>query len=366
MRKRHKYLIFLSDFNISPLTLSFVNSFSKADIEFDLVLLGSNNLWLQDRLRDLQIEFRQIRRINKILIPFIVIYFSIQLIFGNYKGVYASGQFASVVGITSGWLSRIKNRIFTRHHSDENHILEDFSLPLYRAFLSDKLLNKLATKIVAVSPVVYEILTFLEGAPYSKVRQINNGVEISKLINLEVDSVSTKRIRIGVMSRMTRVKGVEYIVEAFAKFNKIYGASELLIVGAKSEIYPKILECLRSVPDNSYNFIEKVEDNLDFFSAIDVFIHVPVRRYAEAFGLVYLEGIFSGKICIYSESGILLNDKKLSPYYRRVNYRDSQDIFEKLIEIAAKPIPSGKRIVLPLDFTLEKMEDEYVQLWKEL
>jgi glycosyltransferase involved in cell wall biosynthesis len=288
------------------------------------------------------------------------------MIFRGYKGVYASGQFASVVAITSGWLSKTENRIFTRHHSDENHLLGRFNLALYRAFLSDRLTNKLATKIIAVSPVVYEILIAEEGAPCTKVRQISNGIEENKLSELRESDVNTKKLRIGVMSRMTRVKGVEYIADAFAQFNEIYGESELLIVGAKSELYPKILKRLDGVPDDKYKFIDKVENNQDFFSEIDVFIHAPVRKYAEAFGLVYLEGIASGKICIYSESGILLNNEALCSYYQKVNYRDSTDIFKKLIDIAESPIKSVQKVKLPSDFTLETMEDRYASFWKEL
>lgn len=361
--KKKRFLVLISDFNISPLTISIIKSFSKANVEIELFLLGSNNDWLQKQLRQLKIDYTRISDVGKLHLPKLFILFYWKQIFGRYIGVYSTGQFATIVAITSGWLSRTKIRVFTRHHSDENHIIKKFRLSLFRAFLADLLVNKMSTKIVAVSPAVKEILLVKECVNEAKVIQINNGIEISKLLNLEKTKRESDVIVIGVMSRMTHVKGVEYIAEAFVEFNNIFPQSKILIVGARSNSYLKIAEVLGSLPKDKYEFVEKYENNGDFFSSIDIFVHTPIRRYAEAFGLVYLEAIVAGKICVYSESGILLNDDDLAKYYMKVRYKNSEDILEKLREAVKILSVGSNRNSNELDFSLESLEKKYADLW---
>jgi glycosyltransferase involved in cell wall biosynthesis len=366
IHQKNKYLVLISDFNISPLTISIIKSFGKAEVEIELFLLGNNNEWLQERLKHLDINYQQIDRVGKKQLPKLFIFFMRKQLFGEYGGVYASGQFASTIAITSAWISRTNKRIFTRHHSDENHIIENFRFSLFRAHIADLLVNRLSTVVIAVSPAVKELLVNKEGVRTAKVRQINNGVEISKLLDLREKQSSSNLLTIGIMSRMTHVKGVEYTVKAFVEFIKLHPNSKLLIVGAKSSSYPKIMSYLKDISESKFQFIEKIDDNSDFFSMIDVFVHAPIRKYAEAFGLVYLEAISAGKVCIFTESGILLNDNNLARLYSRVEYRSSKDILEKLKVAAVSRRESLNLNFLENDFSLNTMEEKYSKLWQEI
>jgi glycosyltransferase involved in cell wall biosynthesis len=362
--KNKRFLVLVSDFDISPLTVSIVKSFSKANVEIELTLLGSNNDWLQEHLTEIPIEFTKITTVGKFHLLQLVTFFYRKLLFGRYDGVYSSGQIATFVGITSGWLSRTKIRVFTRHHSDENHIIEKIRFSLFRAFLADLLINRMSTKIVAVSPAVRDILLNRERVKLGKVIQINNGIEISKLLNLEVKKSKSDVITIGVMSRMTNVKGVDYIAKAFVDYNRINPRSKLIIAGAKSSLYPKIAKTLSALDESKFEFVEKFDNNTDFYSSIDIFVHTPIRKYGEAFGLVYLEAIVAGKICIYSESGILLNDSELAKYYFKVRYQNSDDILEELKNAAKSLSADSVRKSVKIDFTLEAMEQKYADLWR--
>lgn len=361
--KNKRFIVLVSDFDISPLTVSIIKSFSIANVEIELILLGSNNDWLQEHLTKIPIEFTKISTVGKSHLLKLVTLFYRKLLFGKYDGVYSSGQIATFVGITSGWLSRTKIRVFTRHHSDENHIIEKFRFSLFRAFLADLLINRMSTKIVAVSPAVREILLNREWVKPGKVIQINNGIEISKLLNLEVKKSRSDVITIGVMSRMTNVKGVDYIAKAFVDYNKINPQSKLIVAGAKSSSYSKIAKTLGALDESKFEFVEKFDNNTDFYSSIDIFVHTPIRRYGEAFGLVYLEAIVAGKICIYSESGILLNDNDLAKYYFKVRYQNSDDILEELNNATKSLSADSDRNNVKIDFTLEAMEQKYADLW---
>jgi glycosyltransferase involved in cell wall biosynthesis len=260
---------------------------------------------------------------------------------------------------------RIPKRIFTRHHSDSNYAVDSTSIRLFRARIFDRLCNRLATKIVAVSPLVRELLIVQENVSPLKVRTINTSVPNmpdSRLLKVTQDNPFT----IGVMSRLTEIKGVEYVAEAFSNFCKLYPDSRLVIVGEKSDSTEVILQRLTDVPKDKITFIRKTNDIISFYSSLDAFVHVPIRENAEAFGLVYLEALFSKVPCIFTESGILKGNEELKSLCTIVDYKNATQIQKSLERIYRGE--AGIKNLLPStlsQFSPESMINSYSELWRD-
>jgi glycosyltransferase involved in cell wall biosynthesis len=169
-----------------------------------------------------------------------------------------------------------------------------------------------------------------------------------------------------VMSRLTEIKGVEYVAEAFSYFCKLYPDSRLVIVGEKSDSTDVILQKLAGVPKDKITFIRKTNDVVSFYSSLDVFVHVPIRENAEAFGLVYLEALFSKIPCIFTESGILKGNEELKSMCTIVDYRNSTQIQESLEKIYRGIVENKKLFPSTVSqFSPELMINSYSELWRD-
>jgi glycosyltransferase involved in cell wall biosynthesis len=273
----------------------------------------------------------------------------------------ASGQYATYSGIPAAFLLGIPKRGYIRHHSNFHHVFKSRA-----GLFADTVMNKLSTRIIAVSGLVYKILTDQEKVPKDKVVVIHNGIDLSEFSR---KASRNKRVvgenndlRIGVVSRLTKLKGVEFIAEAYNQFSVLYPKSSLHIIGEFADSYGDVMEILSR--NNLQNFsIERNTPNMpDFLSSIDVFVHVPIAAEIESFGLVYLEALATKLQCIFTKSGIIHELPNLEKYIHEVPYQDSKSIFQKLIRIASH---EETKMDIPSDwlsnFSLEKVGESYVK-----
>ena len=249
----------------------------------------------------------------------------------------ASGQYATFAGIPVAYFFRIKRRVYIRHHSNYHHEFDHKS-----GLAADKFMNHLATKIVAVSEVVKNILVVKEGVPLEKIVLIHNGIHIDKFSNREGSENDPRQhlayndgLRIGVISRLTMLKGVEYTAIAFKEFLNFEPSATLSIIGEFSDSYDKICEILKNVPQDSFSIISSHPDIPMFFRSLDVFVHVPISAEIESFGLVYIEALASGVPCIFSISGVMNELHEPENYCEIVPYQDSKSILEALKKISS-------------------------------
>jgi glycosyltransferase involved in cell wall biosynthesis len=238
--------------------------------------------------------------------------------------------------------------------------------------LVDKMANYLSTEIVAVSEVVKDILISNEGVKPEKVRLIYNGIELEKFQNVNTDNTKAgygpkkadNLFNIGVISRLTELKGVEYIAQAFVKLHAEFPNSRLHIVGAFSDSYSEVLKTLSPIDLGAYTIEKEKSDIPSFFGCLDVFIHVPVGVQDEAFGIVYIEALASGVACIFTQSGVLNELDDAQRYVALVSPRDSEAIYSNLrkmllgLSTIRTPIPN----VWIKQFSLEKIAKNYADL----
>lgn len=265
-------------------------------------------------------------------------------IYKTYKTLKKINPFAvhahlfegGLIGISSAWLARIKNRIYTRHYSDYHHSLYP------KAVKYDRLINKHSTSIIAVSDIVKTILIDKENVPREKVKVIEHGLKPDHFQNISQDRVtqlmarhnipSDKKI-IGVVSRYTKIKGVQHIIPAFKRLVEKDKNLHLVLANANGDYKGDIQNLLQELPENTYTEIEFENDNAALFSVFDAFVHVPISPTVEAFGLVYLESMMSKATGVFTKSGIgndILIDNKNCCI---VNYCDSEEIENSLLKI---------------------------------
>ncbi|MGQ9847927.1 MAG: glycosyltransferase family 4 protein, partial [Bacteroidales bacterium] len=241
---------------------------------------------------------------------------------------------ASFIMLSVAWLCGYKNRIHTRHHSDIHHQYHP------QAIKYDKWINKLSKLIICPSEQTKRILLEKEHVNENKIRVVQHGFDFNDFV---VDEKKKTAIAqkynihgfpiIGVVSRFTEWKGVQYIVPAFKNFLSDYPASLLVFAGYKGDYENNILKLLKQIPESNYRLIEFEKNNAALFANFDIFVHVPTSATAETFGQTYVEAFTMFIPSIITLSGIAADDKIFCEYAEVVRYMNSDDIFKALQKI---------------------------------
>jgi glycosyltransferase involved in cell wall biosynthesis len=276
----------------------------------------------------------------------------------------ASGDF---VGMPAAFVARVQARVYTRHHSNFHQYYK-----MRLGLLADKITNIFATKVIAVSKIVNDILVSQERVPQSKVKIIYNGVAINEFPDASVDIDSSRgflsnyadSIEIGVISRLTELKGVSYTAKAFVKFSREFPNAHLSIVGAKADSFDEISRILSNVPSYRYHFVDFNDDIPSFLKSIDILVHVPIAIDIESFGLVYIEGLASGVPSVFTVSGILNEIPELYKYAQVVPSMDSEAIYLAMKRLVIDSCKSIHRCPTELlsEFKIEEMADSYFEV----
>ena len=123
-------------------------------------------------------------------------------------------------------------------------------------------------------------------------------------------------------------------------------------------------------PDQ-YTLIPFESRIFELYANFDIFVHVPINRDLEAFGLVYIEPLMLDIPSIFTLSGIASEFIKDRENAMVVPYEDAESIYRAMIElIENKPlresiVKKGKEDISAL-FSGEKMADEMDYLYSSL
>lgn len=250
--------------------------------------------------------------------------------------VHCHLMWANLIGLTGAKLAGVRSRIYTRHHSDYHHIY------FPKAVKWDKYCNKLATKIVSITDVVTDILVKKENVSENKIIKIWHGFDTDSFVNPVRNKVTELKAKynpydqypvIGVISRFTHWKGVQYIIPSYKKILEKYPNALLLMFNCRGEYENEINRLLEDLPFKSYKKVLFEQDIASLYHIFDVFIHVPISASAEAFGQTYIECMLSGIPLIATKSGVA--DEILTDKYNSliVPYKDSKAIFDSIMSV---------------------------------
>jgi glycosyltransferase involved in cell wall biosynthesis len=278
---------------------------------------------------------------------------------------------ANIAGLLAAYLARVKKRIYTRHHSVYHHRF------FPKAVKYDRLVNYLATDIIAISENVRDILLKMENVNPSKIHLVHHGFRFA-----DFDSVTNERIEIlknrynaknkypvvGVISRFTWWKGVHYIIPAFKKLLKEYPDALLILANAGGDYKNEISKLLDELPDKNHIEIEFESDFIALYKLFDVFVHVPVDYQSEAFGQTYVEALASGIPSVFTLSGVGSEFIKNKHNAWVVHYKNEDEIYQGIKSLlddkslVEKITGNGKKETRDL-FAAEKMISSFEKIY---
>lgn len=268
---------------------------------------------------------------------------------------------ASLLGLWAAFFCGIKCRIYTRHHSDLHHVY------FPKAVKFDKYINLISTHIIAVSEVVKDILVNQENVEPEKISIVHHGIDLEKFMNPKPAKVEDLKKKyqlngfypvIGIISRYTEWKGIQFIIPAFKNILKDYPEACIVLANAKGDYATRIKRLLSTLDKSAYREIKFEEDIASLYHCFDIFIHVPITKSAEAFGQIYIESMASGIPGVFTLSGIANEIMENKRNGMVVDYADSKGIEEAMkfilenTHIRSEIVRNAKEAVL--DFSVEK------------
>lgn len=330
-------LIFISNVQKALEHEWFCDFVDKNEFNLEFALFNSKHSELYNYIVKSGFKCKNYSLPSKYFIPIYILFFYFKFIFKNYHFVHCHLFEASLIGLISAKWARVKKRIYTRHHSDFHHVYYP------KAVKYDLLINRMSTHIVAVSYSIQSILIEKENVELDKVTTVPHGIPLS-ILNIDIPNVEIFNIKkkyhiennypiIGVISRFTEWKGIQYIIPAFNKLLLNYPNAKLILANARGDYEVQIKSLLNALPINSYQLISFDPNISILFKTFDVFVHTPIDSQCEAFGQVYIESLAFKIPMICTLSGIanefIINKKNALV----VNYKNSDDIFNSLTTI---------------------------------
>jgi glycosyltransferase involved in cell wall biosynthesis len=237
------------------------------------------------------------------LIPaFIRLFF--RFLFQRPDIVHAHLLDSGIAAMPAAFFAGIRKRVYTRHHSSFHHIYHP------RFVMVDKMINGFANALIAISGNVRKIL-LKEGVREDKIHVVHHGFK-TELFDKTADHVLIrqkynplqKKPVIGVISRYHHLKGIQFIIPAFAEILKAYPDALLVLANARGEFKAEVHKLLNRLPEGSYVEIGFENDLPGLYSLFDVFVHVPVDPQIEAFGQTYIEALAASVPSVFTLSGI--------------------------------------------------------------
>lgn len=241
---------------------------------------------------------------------------------------------ANWIGLWAAKLAGIKTRIYTRHSGEPLNIH-------WKERFIDNVQNRLATRIVAISGNIDELLE-KQGVPAEKRVLIHHGFNLERFFN--PDSEEVLRIKkeynpdnqfpvVGVISRWLELKGIQYTIDAFHRLLKTHPDALLCLFGASdnADYSKEIKELVQTIPERNVRVVAFENNVYDLFRLFDIYVHVPVNPSCEAFGQTYVEALASGIPSIFTLSGIAREFIVNKENALLVPFRDAASIHQALL-----------------------------------
>lgn len=343
-------------------------------VDLDVIFLHSRHPNLKLQLEGLGIGCHFVKYDSKKDIPQAFIRLCLLLKRLNPSVLHTHLFEASLLGLTAAKLLGIGMTVHTRHHASYHHVY------FPNAVKYDKYVNYLSDRIIAISDAIADLVVRKEGAQSSRVRVIHHGFDLVLYSNVDPKRIAAFRQRnnipdgktyIGVVSRYTEWKGVQYIIPAFRRLNGENSRLHLVLANAHGDFSSDIKLLLSELPQDSFTEIVFDPDTQALFSSFDVFVHCPIDDHSEAFGQVYVEALASGVPSVFTHSGVSPAFIKDGRNALLVQYKSSDSI-EKSIrrlledkELASFLIANGKIDVHAL-FGIEQMVAKTLDCYEAL
>jgi glycosyltransferase involved in cell wall biosynthesis len=279
---------------------------------------------------------------------------------------------ATLIGIPVAGFLRIPVKLITRHHGDLHHRYYP------KGVMLDRMLNRLADHVISPTAGIKNLMVASEGVASEKITVIHHGVDLSYYQNVTEDRKNALRARykipqtypmIGMISRYVEWKGIQYALDAFKELLQTYPDAHLVLANANGD-YKRVLEQkLGKLQPSQYTEVNYESDTPALYALFDVFVHVPIDKLSESFGLIYIEALAAGVPSVVTKSGIACDFIEDERNALVVEYRDSTAIagaVNRVLENAAlrgSLISNGRASVQY--FTYQRMGNELIALYQK-
>jgi glycosyltransferase involved in cell wall biosynthesis len=164
--------------------------------------------------------------------------------------------------------------------------------------------------VIAVSEPVRDYLVKNLGVPSNRVALIYNGIDTGRFAKTySAGELRANRKRfglkersriIGIIARLSTVKGHPDLLRAFAEVQEMQNDVELLVIGEGS-IKRELVDLARALRiDQAVRFVDSVNDTRIPLSIMDIF---AMPSHMEGFGLAILEAMAAGKAVVGTRIG---------------------------------------------------------------
>lgn len=370
--EKKKILYILSNISKAVAFEWIVEQFEEStEFELEFVLLNKDfETPLAEFLKDNKVKLHQISLTSKAKLPLVWLKLFFIILKLKPKIVHTHLFEASLLGLSAAKLAGVKKRIYTRHHSTSHHQF------FPKAVKYDKFINRLSTKVIAISNNVKQVLEKKENVASNKIVLVEHGFKLELFDKVNEERVNTlmdrhnipnDKIIIGVISRFLELKGIHHILNA-TKELLINNAMHIVIANASGSYEKEILQILETIPPDNYTLIKFEEDLFALYKTFDYFIHCPIDTEVEAFGQTYVEALAAGIPSIFTLSGIandFILNKRNALVVEHKNPLMIKEALETLLEdkeLSESLIKAGKQDVKRFD--LQNMIDNLSNLYR--
>jgi glycosyltransferase involved in cell wall biosynthesis len=332
-----KLIYIVSDINKS-LHFEWITPYLQQRFDISYILIGSKDTELEKYLISIKVKCDVVTYTSKK--DLLRVWFKVFNILRreNPHIVHTHLWIANLVGLSAARFLHVPQRILTRHHATIHYK----EYPSGRKW--DVLCNGWATHIIAISENVKNILIDLDKADPQKVSIIHHGFDFTYFQHVSPERIQLIRNKyklkndvhtpiVGVISRYTNWKGIQYIIPAFENLRAIFPSAHLILANANGDYKTELKSLLSKLPEGSYTEIAFENDLAALYHIFDVFVHVPIDPYAEAFGQTYVEPLIVGVPSVFTKSGVAREFIKDEENAIVVPFQDPQAILLALLKL---------------------------------
>lgn len=302
------------------------------------LLLNPGPSTFETFLRDHRVPVVRVPFRGKQDLPRAVLRISADLLRHHADAVHCHLFDANIAGLLAARLTAVRQRVYTRHYATFHHRYHP------RAVRYDRAINLLATDVVAVSENVRRVLIDREHVTPQKVTLIHHGLPVR---DFEYpDPIAVARLRqvyvpagagpvVGVISRYVELKGLQFVIPAFARLRDTHPRAHLVLANATGPYAGEVARLLANLPPGSFTEIRFEKDLFCLYALFDAFVHVPIDPEIEAFGQTYVEALAAGVPSVFTLSGVATEFVRHRENAWVVPFEDTGAILEGLRELLA-------------------------------
>lgn len=227
--------------------------------------------------------------------------------------------------------------------------------------------------VIAISQVIAKHMMDDFKVPFRRIRLVYRGVDIEKFKYREPDESAKGEYTIGIIGRLSPIKGHKYFLRAVSKVIKSVPRVKALVVGDVSpdkERYKQELESLvnRLGLSRYVEFLGRRSDIPDILARLDVL--VMASTVPEGFGRVIIEAFAAGVPVVATRVGGITEIIRDGENGLLVSPEDPQSMAEAVVKILkdrklAKEITQRARKDAEERFNLDRMITETVRVYEE-